>query len=207
MFRTIGLALAATAITFATPAATAIAGGDGGPPSSAFLSPAAAKAALGSWGLQDWKRARAVPSRLHFDDSCAPGLHPDRTVRVLRDRDDPHPATASIRSAIKQYERVSVAMRVKLDRRDRLHDCVNDLPGHDQLLNGMRVTSPSGTARVFGGALGSRGGARQLEYVVVARDGAAVEVCTFAAYAQDTLPEATLADLADRVLDRLAAAG
>ncbi|MGH3454192.1 MAG: hypothetical protein ACRDPQ_07410 [Nocardioidaceae bacterium] len=203
MFRTIGLALAATAITFATPATTAIAGGDSRPPGSAFLSPAAAEAALGSWGLQDWKRVNSVPSRLHFDDSCAPGLHPDRTVRVLRDRDDPHPATASIRSAIKQYGTVSAAKRVKLDRRDRLHDCVNDLPGHDQLLNGMRVTSPSGTARVFGGALGSRGGSRQLEYVVVARDGAAVELMTLHIYAQDTPFRAAIRDLTERLLHRL----
>ena len=43
------------------------------------------------------------------------------------------------------------------------------------------------------------------EYVVIARDEAAVEVCTFATYAQDTLPEATLEDVADRALDRLAA--
>ncbi len=49
MFRTIGIAVAATAITFTT-ATTAVAGGDSSPTGSAFLSPSAAKASLGPGG-------------------------------------------------------------------------------------------------------------------------------------------------------------
>jgi hypothetical protein len=104
MFRTIGIAIAATAITF-TIATASIAGADSSPTGSAFLSPSAAKASLGSWGLQHWDRVHAVPSGLRFDDSCAPGLLPSAATRVLRNRERPHPVNASIRSAVKSFDR------------------------------------------------------------------------------------------------------
>jgi hypothetical protein len=204
MFRSIvGLAVTAAALTLATPATTAVAGGDDRPPGSAFLSPTAAEASLGSWGLQHWKRVEVVPGRLRFDNSCAPPLGRESTVRVLRDRDRPDPAGASIRSAIKPFDRVSVAKRVKADRTDRVRECVNGLPESDRLVSRMRVTSDTGTARVFGAKVGAAGGAGQLEYIVVARDGGAVELATFHAYAQDVPPRATLRDLTQRMLHRL----
>jgi hypothetical protein len=208
MFRSIvGLAVTAAALTLATPATTAVAGGDDRPPRSAFLSPAAAEASLGSWGLQHWKRVDAVPSRLRFDNNCAPRLARDSTARVLRERDRPDPAVASIRSAIKPFDRVSVAKGVKADRTDRVRECVYGLPESDQLVSRMRVTSDTGTAHAFGAKVGAGGGASQLEYIIVARDGGAVELATFHAYAQDVLASATLRDLTQRVLHRLHRAG
>jgi len=202
MFRTIGIAIAATAITFTT-ATTAIAGGDSSPSGSAFLSPSAAKASLGSWGLRHWDRVHAVPSGLRFDDSCAPGLVPSAATRVLRNRERPHPANASIRSTVKSFDRLSVAKQVKLDRVDRVRDCVNDLPARDRLVRGMRITTPFGTARVFGAKVGVARAVGHLEYVIVGRSGKAVELTTFHVYAQDTLSRATLRDLTGRVLHRL----
>jgi|SoiMethySBSTD1v2_1073268.scaffolds.fasta_scaffold138782_4 hypothetical protein len=203
MFRTIGLAFAATAITV-TPATTAIAGGDSSPPAgSAFLSPAAAKASLGPWGLGHWDRVDGVPSGLRFDDSCAPGLAPKSASQVLRDREHPHLAEASIRSLIKSFDRASAAKRVKIDRAEQTRDCINDLPARDRLVRGMKVTTHSGAARVFGADLGTGRASSKLEYIVVGRSGKAVELTAFHVYAQDTLSRSTLQDLAERMLHRL----
>ena len=67
-------------------------------------------------------------------------------------------------------------------------------------------SSATGTAQSFGVVVGAGRAAAQYEYIVVARDGTAVGVSTLAVDAQDTLPQATLDDLAGRVLDRLGAA-
>jgi hypothetical protein len=200
---TIGLAATAAALSFAMPVTSATAGADEQPPNSAFLSPSAAEAALGSWGLQDWKRTDAVPRGLRFADSCTPGLASGSTVRVLRDRDKPAPADASIRSAMKVFGSSSLAKQVKRARTHQIRACVGGLPDGGQLVNGMRVSSETGTARVFGASVGSAEGASQLEYIVIARDGAAVEQATLHVYAQDVLPRATLRDLTERVLHRL----
>jgi len=74
------------------------------------------------------------------------------------------------------------------------------------VFDGLPVSSATGTAQSFGVDVGSGRAAHQYEYIVVARDGAAVGVSTFAVFAQDTLSEATMDDLAGRVLDRLGAA-
>jgi hypothetical protein len=171
-------------------------------PTAAFLSPTEANAALGSWTGSTWSSIDAVPPALQFPNSCAPEPMPDATEEALAAGPN-----AAISSTISLFPDATAAQQAADDAIEQVSSCVDAIPASDQLVSGLPAGNDTATAQLFGAVVGAGRAANQHEYVIVVRDGTAVEVCTFAAYAQDTLPEATLLDLANRVLDRLPAAG
>ena len=169
-------------------------------PLSAYLSPAAADAVLGSWGLDGWKRARFVPDALRFAHSCSTDPRGGAS-RVLRDDKD-----ASIRSVIGSRETQAAARRTYARLVNRVEACVLGRSEADRLVLGAKVKADAGVAKLFGLDLGKARSAHKLEYVVVAHSGQGVEVSTFHVFGQDTLPPRTLRRLAVRVVERLSKA-
>jgi hypothetical protein len=193
------LALAAAAAP-ASAERTSISGTADQVPLSAYLSPAAADALLGSWGLDDWKRARSVPDDLRFAHSCSTDLRSGDS-RVLR-----HDEDASIRSVIGIRETRAAATRTYARLVNRVRACVLGRGEADRLVLGAKVKTDAGVARLFGLDLGKARSAHKLEYVAVAHSGQGVEVSTFHVFAQDTLPPRTLRRLAEKVVERLSKA-
>lgn len=193
------LALAAGAAP-ASADRTSISGAGDQVPLSAYLSPAAADAVLGSWGLDGWKRGRFVPDALRFAHSCSTDP-PGGASSVLRDDED-----ASIRSVIGTRETQAAATRTHARLVNRVEACVLDRGEADRLVLGAKVKTDDGVARLFGLDLGKARSAHKLEYVAVAHSGRAVEVSTFHVLAQDTLPPRTLRRLAVEAVDRLSKA-
>lgn len=165
-----------------------------------YLSPRAADAAFGSWGLADWSRATAVPAALRFAGSCAAPLR-DGTTRVLREQDD-----AAIRSVIARRAGATGAARSMAVASHRVRACISARPSGDGL-GTVDIRNRDGRAQVFGVLLGDGRMAKKVEYVVIARSGRAVEVSTFHTFAQDVTPPSTVRDFGRRVLHRLASIG
>lgn len=194
------LTLAAGLALSIVPAAQA-----GAVPADAFLAPAGADAALGELGYRHWDRADAVPATLRFDRSCAVGLPDARTEVLLKNRDK-H-ALASIRSTIRVFATSARTEEARHRATGQVRRCIADRPVATAHLNGMRVATATGTARVFGATMGSARHAVKVEYVVVARDGQAVEVSALHVKTQAVLPKSNIRELARRELNRLATAG
>ncbi|MGH3483049.1 MAG: hypothetical protein ACRDPQ_07400 [Nocardioidaceae bacterium] len=171
------------------------------PPPEAFLTADDANVVLGSWTGGTFSPTSATPSGLRFSGGCTPDPLPDATDAVLSDGQN-----AAVSTTIGILPTDGDAQQTLTDLVAQVSTCIEARPTRDQMFNGLPAGNATGTAQAYGALVGTGRGAGQYEYIIVARDGAAVEVCTFATYAQDTLPETTLEDLADRVLDRLAAA-
>lgn len=202
MARTTGSVVAALTLTAGLALGGASAAQAGSVPADAFLSPADAKAALGELGYRRWKRAHTVPTSLRFDVSCATGL-PDAEVDALRANHNQH-AVASIRSVIRRFATSEQAQKSRRRATSQVRGCVESLPEGQQMMTGGRVSTDSGTGRVFGATVGSARHAAKVECVVVARDGRAVEVSALHVKTQAVLPKAEIRDLARRELRRLA---
>jgi len=171
------------------------------PPADAFLTADDANTVLGSWTGDTFRTAGIAPSALEFPDSCSPDPLPNASDDVLVDGEN-----AAITTTIAILPTAGDAEQSAADLIGQVSACVEARPARDQVFNGVPTTSATGTAEAFGALVGVGQTAAQYEYIVVARDGTAVGVSTFAVYAQDTLSDAVLDELAGRVLDRLSAA-
>ena len=160
-----------------------------------------ATAALGSWGLDAWRPAHALPRALHWAHSCSTGLDgADRAV--LRDHDD-----AGIRSGVAVLADPQTAHRVGRRAAQRVAACQAGYPELDRIVTDLRVRTDNGSARTYGTQVGSGGHAAKVEYVIVGRSGRAAEVTTFRVFTQDVLARKALRSLVRHGLRRLANAG
>ena len=170
-------------------------------PADAFLTADDANVVLGSWTGDTFRTAGSPPSSLEFQGSCTPDPLPYASENVLVDGQN-----GAVITTIAVLPTDNDAQQATAGLIGQVSGCVDARPARDQVFDGLPVSSATGTAQSFGVDVGSGRAAHQYEYIVVARDGAAVGVSTFAVFAQDTLSEATMDDLAGRVLDRLGAA-
>ena len=156
-----------------------------------------ADAVLGTWGLDSWRKAQALPQSLRWEGSCSTTLMGGDKA-VLREHDD-----AAIRSGVAVRSDDQAARRTARRAAQRVESCQAGYPEAARTVTGLRIRTAKGFARAYGTQVGTGRHAVKAEYVVVARSGRAAEVATFRAFAQDVLPEKTLRALARRVIARL----
>ncbi|MGZ4443017.1 MAG: hypothetical protein ACXVXC_07635 [Nocardioidaceae bacterium] len=194
---------AATAVILAAAVAPLAASAPASAAAPTHLTAHDAEAALGSWGLDAWRTAHALPRALRWAHSCSTGIEgADRAV--LRDHDD-----AGIRSGVAVLPDPQTARRDGRRAAHRVATCQAGYPALDRIVTDLRVRTDNGTARAYGTVVGSsqRAHAMKVEYVIVGRSRRAAEVTTFRCLAQEVLPRKALRSLVRHSLRRLANAG